>query len=114
MNFHYELQFLDFNLPQVVPCVSGFFIISPTKVLEDVNGFDPQFFMYLEDVDLSRRIGEKYSVMYTPTATVIHNFEKGSYKSFRLLKYHIISAIKYFNKWGWVFDKKRRLVNNEI
>lgn len=39
-------------------------------------------------------------------ASVYHGYEKGSYKSWKLLKYHICSAIQYFNKWGWVFDKK--------
>ena len=33
--------------------------------------------------------------------------EKGSYKSGKLLKYHVASIVKYFNKWGWIFDRKR-------
>ena len=27
---------------------------------------------------------------------------------------HIKSAIHYFNKWGWFFDKERRQMNNQI
>jgi len=31
---------------------------------------------------------------------------------------HIINIIKYFNKWGWIFDRERKKVNaqciNEI
>ena len=34
--------------------------------------------------------------------------------AFKLLKYHICSIIKYFNKWGWFFDSKRRKINRGI
>jgi len=44
---------------------------------------------------------------------IYHEYEKGSYKNKKLLKYHIESAIKYFNKWGWLFDKEREIINRE-
>ena len=44
---------------------------------------------------------------------VYHAYEKGSYKNRKLLKYHIQSVVKYFNKWGWLFDKKRRIANKK-
>ena len=31
-----------------------------------------------------------------------------------MLKIHIQSAIKYFNKFGCFFDKERRLMNKQI
>ena len=51
--------------------------------------------------------------MFYPTVVVYHEYEKGSYKNWKLLKYHIYSTIKYFNKWGWIFDRKRKLKNEE-
>ena len=30
-----------------------------------------------------------------------------------MLRIHMKSAVKYFNKWGWVFDKKRMQRNKE-
>ncbi|WP_041434038.1 hypothetical protein [Thermocrinis albus] len=36
---------------------------------------------------------------------------QGSYKNKKLLAYHIESAIKYFNKWGWFIDRERDLIN---
>ena len=68
--------------------------------------------MYLEDVDLSRRIAEVSKVLFYPEVTVIHEYEKGSYKNKILLYYHIKSAIQYFNKWGWIYDSKRKEINN--
>ena len=82
-------------------------------VLKKVNGFDERFFMYAEDLDLCRRIGEVSKTMYYPVVSIYHEYEKGSYKNKKLLKYHICSVIKYFNKWGWIFDKKRTLKNKE-
>ena len=31
-----------------------------------------------------------------------------------MLKIHIQSAIKYFNKFGWIFDKERKEMNKKI
>lgn len=107
LNIKYELQELDYSIQQEVPTISGCFLISPTSVLREMSGFDERFFMYLEDVDLTRRVGMKYKVVYSPEATVYHEYAKDSYKNYKLLKYHISSAIKYFNKWGWFFDKNR-------
>jgi GT2 family glycosyltransferase len=107
LNVKYELQELDYSIQQEVPTISGCFLISSTSVLQEMGGFDERFFMYLEDVDLTRRVGMKYKVVYSPEATVYHEYAKDSYKNYKLLKYHISSAIKYFNKWGWIFDKNR-------
>lgn len=70
--------------------------------------------MYFEDFDLIRRIQKVSKTIYYPEVTIVHNHAKESYKSKKMLKIHIQSAIKYFNKWGWVFDKERRLWNKQI
>ena len=31
-----------------------------------------------------------------------------------MLKIHIQYAIKYFNKFGWIFDKERKEMNKKI
>jgi hypothetical protein len=45
---------------------------------------------------------------------IIHEFEKGSHKSWRLTWIGIKSAIYYFNKWGWLFDKDRGIQNRKV
>ena len=65
-------------------------------------------------MDLCRRIGQVSKTMYYPGVCVFHGYDKGSYKNQKLLKYHICSIIKYFNKWGWFFDSKRRKINRGI
>jgi GT2 family glycosyltransferase len=110
-NEMYELKFTEYNKIMAVPYLSGCFMFLKVKILEDVGIFDETFFMYLEDVDLSRRIYNKYKNIYYPKASIYHEWGKGSYKNKTMLIYHISSAIKYFNKWGWIDDEERDQIN---
>lgn len=107
----YELHWTGYDKVMEVPSLSGCFMFIRCSVLEKTGGFDERYFMYAEDVDLCRRIGEISKTMFYPNVTVVHEYDKGSYKNKTLLKYHVTSMIKYFNKWGWLFDCKRRKRN---
>lgn len=109
----YELRFADYNKIMEVPYLSGCFMFIRTRVLKKIGLFDERFFMYPEDVDLSRRIHKFYKTIYYPKVSVFHTHKKGSYKSLICLYYHVFSMIKYYNKWGWFNDKERRKVNNK-
>ena len=76
--------------------------------------FDDRFFMYFEDFDLIRRLHRVGKTIFYPDVSIIHDHEKESYKSKKMLMVHIKSAIKYFNKYGWFIDKERRLMNKRI
>ena len=106
-DINYELQWTGYDKIMEVPSLSGCFMLMRTSVLKQIGGFDERFFMYAEDLDLCRRFGEVSSTIYFPKVCVVHEYEKGSYKNKKLLKYHIDSVVKYFNKWGWFFDTKR-------
>ena len=82
-------------------------------MLKEIRGFDKRYFMYMEDYDLCRQIGKKYRVVFYPEAKIIHEHGKASYKSWKMMMMHVKSAIKYFNKWGWFFDKERKEKNME-
>lgn len=114
IDFNYEFKFTDYNKITDVPILSGCFMFLRTSTLLDVNLFDENFFMYCEDFDLSRRINEIARTVYYPEVSIIHNHAKDSYKSVSMLFLHIKSAIYYFNKWGWIFDKKRKKINQKI
>jgi len=109
----YELRFTGYNQIMEVPSLSGCFMFMRTSILKKVGIFDERFFMYLEDVDLSRRIYKISKTIYYPFASIYHEYGKGSYKNKKLLRYHVESAIKYFNKWGWFFDIDRKKINKE-
>lgn len=109
----FELRFTGYNKVMDVPYLSGCFMYLRLSALKEVGLFDEGIFMYGEETDLCRRlIDGGYRTVFYPKVHIYHHFEKGSHKSWRLTKIGIQSAIYYFNKWGWLFDKKRRNINN--
>ena len=113
MDYNYEMRWCDYNSIMEVPILSGCLMFIRTDILKTVGMFDTRYFMYMEDYDLCRRIGQKYKVIFYPEAEIIHEHGKASYKTRKMMMAHINSAIKYFNKWGWFFDKERKIRNRE-
>ena len=111
INQKYELHSFRYDKKINIPNLSGCFMFLRTKALEKVGLFDENIFMYLEDIDLNRRIHRAYKTIFFPEAVVVHEYQKASYKNIKLLKAHIKSAIYYFNKYGWFLDKERRIIN---
>lgn len=114
-NNKYSLKHSGYDRIMNPPCLSGCFMFLRVKTLEENDlFFDERYFMYLEDFDLMRRLHKVGKTLYYPYVTIIHNHAKESYKNKRMLKIHIQSARKYFNKFGWFFDKERRQMNKVI
>lgn len=114
INFKYEMRNKNYSQMMEVPNLSGCFMFIRSQVFETVGKFDERFFLYMEDTDFVRRIGQKYKTIYFPEVEIYHEYKKDSYKNLKSMKYHISSAIKYFNKWGWIFDKERKIINKRI
>lgn len=108
----YDMKFFDYSRPAYVPVLSGCFMFTRRSVLEAVGRFDERFFLYMEDVDLCRRMGGISRLLFWPGITVTHGHGQGSYKDSRLLRLHIRAAIAYFNKWGWFNDPVRSARNH--
>jgi GT2 family glycosyltransferase len=110
----FELRFTKYNQVMEVPYLSGCFMFLRMSSLKKIGLFDEKIFMYGEETDLCRRlIMGGYKTVFFPEVEIYHHFEKGSHKSWRLTKIGIQSAIYYFNKWGWFFDKERREINKD-
>lgn len=108
----FELHFTNYNKIMDVPYLSGCFMFLRLSSIKEIGMFDENIFMYGEEADLCRRLIHcGYRTTFFPNVKIIHHFEKGSHKSFRLTRIGIQSAIYYFNKWGWFFDKERKLIN---
>ena len=72
-----------------VDVLSGAFILIEKKIVEKIGGFDEDFFMYGEDIDLSYRIQNAgYKNYYFSESTIIHfkgeSTKKGSLKYVQL------------------------------
>jgi GT2 family glycosyltransferase len=109
----FELRASEYNRIMDVPYLSGCFMFLRTESVRKVGLFDERFFMYPEDIDLTRRIHQKYRTVFYPEVSVVHQHAQGSYAVGKLLFIHMKNMIKYFNKWGWFFDAERRIINNE-
>ncbi len=110
----FEMRETGYNKTMDVPYLSGCFMFLRMSALKQVGLFDERFFMYPEDIDLTRRIHQKYRTVFYPEVSVVHHHAQDSYKSKRMLWIHITNMVKYFNKWGWFFDKERKKVNETI
>lgn len=61
------------SLPGKIACVLGAFMIVRRPLIDDLGGFDEDFFLYGEDEDLAWRIREKgFSIGYIEQAEVLH------------------------------------------
>jgi len=69
----YNLTYLDENKSYEVDAVSGAFMMIRREVYEKIGGFDQQFFMYGEDLDICYRAQKAgFKVYYVHSTEIIH------------------------------------------
>jgi GT2 family glycosyltransferase len=83
------------------PIVSGCFMLFRTDLLKGLAGFDPRYFLYFEDYDLSLRTHEHARVVYTPDVRVLHHGGGAARKGSTHIQMFVASAFKFFNRFGW-------------
>ena len=75
--------------------VNGAFMLFRSEVFESISGFDQQFFMYCEDVDICLRLQlQGYELRCAPSAVIEHEGQRASRRKLRHLIWHIRSLIK--------------------
>ncbi len=89
----YLLRHLNLSIPQKVPWISGAFMLMRNKYY-----FDPHYFMYVEDADLCREVGNVY---YLPDAKAIHIGGFKSKKSIKFMFIHLKSVLYYVLKYAF-------------
>jgi len=102
----YRRKDFNFNEWQRVDMVMGAALSVRNNVLNEVGGFDPQFFMYYEEVDLCRRIRDAgYPIAFSPVPFIYHVGGASSKKDkARMMLVMRQSLLKYFRKHkpAWV------------
>jgi len=112
LNLDFEMHASGYDKEMFVPFMSGCFIFARAEVLDRIGGFDERYFMFCEDIDISRRINMAGSTtVYLPGAQIIHAHKREPRKNITLDRAHMRSAITYFNRYGWFFDSYRRRTN---
>lgn len=123
----YYVPELNNNGTGKVEILVGAFMLLKKKVYDEVSGFDEDYFMYGEDIDLSYRILKKgYQNFYNGTTSVIHfkgestlkdkEYSKRFYGAMQIFyKKHFKSNL-FFNVmvWLWVNLAKRKHQSSPI
>lgn len=95
----YHLTYMDENESAVVDAVSGSFMFIRRTLFDQLHGFDEQFFMYGEDIDLCWRVREKgYEVWYHPLTQIIHRKGQSSARSPLRSRFAFYEAMVIFSK----------------
>lgn len=83
--------------PFAVDWVAGMFVVFRKHAFRQVCGFDSsRFYMYMEDVDICRRIGmNDWKVLINPHVKVIHAAQRASRRNLKHMQWHLISAMRY-------------------
>ena len=78
-------QFWDHNEKISVPVFWGTAILAKREMIEQVGAFDPDFFMYGEDVEWCARINKNgWKTVFVPDAEVIHLGGKSSEQAWKI------------------------------
>jgi GT2 family glycosyltransferase len=84
-----------------VPIASGAFMFCRTDALRSAGGFDPAFFLYFEDFDLSLRIARAGRLSYVPAVRIVHYGGHTARKGLAHIRMFAASAWRFFRKHGW-------------
>ena len=77
--------------------LAGMFLVVNSASFKKLQGFDADFFMYVEDCDLSmraRKAGIKIGDI--EGFSVVHDARRASTKSFKHFRWHITSLLRYW------------------
>lgn len=69
----YFREYEDFKHPHEIDACISHFMFVPKKVIEEIKGWDEDYFVFGEDIDFCYRIKESgYKIMYLPQFEVLH------------------------------------------
>lgn len=103
----YLMHDYNHNDIQPVELITGAYFMMRHSVYEEIEGFDPRYFLFMEDYDLCLKLHKKgLKVVYFPKVEAEHYHKRlSSGSTVRLLGrkvfwIHVFSAFKYFWKWS--------------
>lgn len=96
----YYASFINENEIGEVPVLVGAFMFLKKSVYDEVGGFDEQYFMYGEDIDLSYKVLKAgYTNYYFGNTSVIHFKGESTQKDIKYLRYFYKAMEIFFSKY---------------
>lgn len=96
---YHVMSDIDKTVPFECEFIQGSFLVMPSELFRELEGFDERFFMYAEDADLCKRIRKMHRIVECfPDCKVVHKWERASHRNFKLFRIHFASLVKYFCK----------------
>ncbi|WP_462317446.1 glycosyltransferase family 2 protein [Marinilabilia sp.] len=97
--WHYYADHIPADSPGEVTILSGAFMAVTRPAMEKTGGFDPRFFLYSEDIDLSFEIIQNgFENWYNPDITIIHLKGETALKNMNYPKYFFDSMQAFYQK----------------
>ncbi len=98
----YERADLAYDAPLAdARIVSGCFMLVRGEALRRAGGFDPGYFLYFEDFDLSWRISRDAGIARVPACRIAHGGGGAARKGWKHIYLFTRSAVRFFRRNGW-------------
>jgi len=93
----YKLIEADPDKSMSVDAISGSYMFVRSELFKNIGGFDEDFFMYGEDIDICVRCKKhNFDVWYYPKTTIIHSKGKSSAKNSLRATYAFYDSMRIF------------------
>ena len=100
-NERYLMADKDLTQPTEIEFCTGSFSAVDTAAFKAVGGFDEEYFMYVEDADLTQKMRTQGKVYLVPQYTAIHAWHRAAHRSLRPALWQTENLLRYFHKWGF-------------
>lgn len=82
------------------PIISGCFMLFRGEIFRKLSGFDPSYFLYFEDFDLSLRAGGVTRIAFLPTVKIVHGGGDAARKGLWHIRQFVRSGYTFYRKFG--------------
>ena len=102
-NERYLMADRDLTSPTEIEFCTGSFSAVDTAAFKAVGGFDEDYFMYVEDADLTQKMRTRGKAYLVPQYTAIHAWHRAAHRSLKPFLWQLHSLLRYFSKWGFAW-----------
>lgn len=99
----YEMhsEYLSNQPCDAVEIASGCCMLLRTALLQKLNGFSEDYFLYFEDFDLSVRLRKTAKITYLPEMRIVHDGGHAARKGWWHISQFARSGHRFFSQHGW-------------